>query len=439
MNMKRYIIMILGIVVPLLVMAQGAGGEIRRPTRTNTNSNTQNRPVSNSQRPTNNANLNNSAQSVPRSRDVIIQELINNMVLVGTGTYTMGATIEQKLDEWANETPAHQVTIASFYINKYEVTQEEWQAVMGNNPASFTGLKHPVEQVSWNDSQEFLKKLNSLTGRNFRLPTEAEWEYAARGGNRSNGTKYSGSENLNDVAWYNDNSNGATHDVGTKQPNELGLYDFCGNVREWCQDRFGSYNSYSQINPKGASSGSNRVYRGGSWDNTARFCRVSNRDFYTQDYKSDNLGLRLVLAGNNDNRTVDSSSSTSSRQVQDINVNLSAKIYDNPSIVLNKSKSLRLISVSINNNETVLTLSCKNDVATVGMNIDRNAYLYADGVKYALTFADGIAYSPEHTFFSERTKTFKLHFKALPLNTTRFDFVENDNSDWKMYGISLRN
>lgn len=225
----------------------------------------------------------------------VLQNLVNNMVRIEGGTFTMGATSEQSSDAHDDEKPAHQVTLSSFSIGKYEVTQEEWQAVMGSNPSHFKGAKRPVEKVSWNDCQEFIRKLNQMTGKHFRLPTEAEWEYAARGGNRSNGYKYAGSNSLGNVAWYTDNSGGETHPVGQKSPNELGLYDMSGNVWEWCQDWFGSYSSSSQTNPTGPSIGSFRVYRGGSWNYDARNCRSSIRYDITLSISDDGLGLRLAL------------------------------------------------------------------------------------------------------------------------------------------------
>ena len=217
------------------------------------------------------------------------------MIRVEGGTFTMGATSEQGSDAYDNEKPAHQVTLSSYYIGETEVTQALWQAVMGSNPSYFKGENRPVEKVSWDDCKTFISKLNSLTGRNFRLPTEAEWEFAARGGNKSQGYKYSGSNSLGNVAWYGDNSGGETHPVKTKSPNELGIYDMNGNVWEWCQDRYGSYSSSSQRDPAGPSSGSFRVNRGGSWRHIAGDCRVSRRNFYSPGSRGSNLGLRLVL------------------------------------------------------------------------------------------------------------------------------------------------
>ena len=167
---------------------------------------------------------------------------------------------------------------------------------MGNNPSYFKGDPNcPVEKVSWNDVQEYITKLNQLTGKSYRLPTEAEWEYAARGGAESKGYKYSGSHTLSYVAWYEDNSNSKTHPVGTKNPNELGIYDMSGNVYEWCSDWYGAYSSNSQTNPQGPSEGSNRVIRGGGWDSSARNCRVSIRSLDRADFRNYSLGFRLVL------------------------------------------------------------------------------------------------------------------------------------------------
>lgn len=183
------------------------------------------------------------------------------MIQVEGGLFTMGATPEQGNEADSDEKPAHQVTLSSFMIGQTEVTQELWEAVMGSNPSRFEGAKLPVEQVSWNDCQEFVTKLNALTGQHFRLPTEAEWEYAARDGSKSQGYKYSGSNNLDDVAWYGGNSGGKTHEVATKRANELGIYDMTGNVWELCQDWYGNnyYGSSPSSNPTGPSSGSSRV------------------------------------------------------------------------------------------------------------------------------------------------------------------------------------
>ena len=236
--------------------------------------------------------------STNSNRQRILQELADNMVYVQGGTFTMGATSEQGSDADDDEKPAHSVTLSSYYIGKTEVTQELWQAVMGNNPSEFKEDRKPVEMVTWDDCQAFISKLNSLTGKKFRLPTEAEWEFAARGGIKSKGYKYSGSNTLADVAWYSDNSGRTTHEVGTKNPNELGLYDMSGNVYEWCSDWFGYdyYGSSPSNNPTGPSSGTLRVNRGGGWGDDARGCGSSDRSNGFPNGCGVVLGLRLCLS-----------------------------------------------------------------------------------------------------------------------------------------------
>ena len=238
-------------------------------------------------------------------KERILHNLINNMVWVEGGTFTMGATSEQGSDALDWQKPVHQVTLSSFSIGKYEVTQEEWEAVMGSNPSKFKGAKRPVERVSWDDCQEFIRKLNALTGKRFRLPTEAEWEFAARGGNLSQGYMYAGGNSIDSVAWYNENSYNKgsnspdyeTHPVGQKQSNELGLYDMAGNVKEWCQDWYDSsyYGRSPSTNPVNNASAYGRVNRGGCRYCLAGGCRVSNRGNYAPSHRGDDLGLRLVL------------------------------------------------------------------------------------------------------------------------------------------------
>ena len=189
----------------------------------------------------------------------------------------------------------HSVIVDDFAIGKYEVTQELWETVMGGNPSKFKGPRLPVEMVSWEDCQVFIRKLNELTGVGFRLPTEAEWEFAARDGKRSLCYEYSGSGSLEEVAWYSGNSEDQTHNVGLKSPNELGLYDMSGNVWEWCSDWRDRYRISSTTNPKGPDSGTYRVDRGGSWNCDAWCCRVSIRDYAVPDCRLSSLGLRLCL------------------------------------------------------------------------------------------------------------------------------------------------
>ena len=217
------------------------------------------------------------------------------LLYVKGGTFTMGCTPEQNGDCNNDEKPTHSVTLDDYYIGKFEVTQDLWTAVMGKNPSNKKGDNLPVENVSWNDAQDFIRQLNQMTGEHFSLPTEAQWEYAARGGSKSKGYKFSGGNILGNVAWYADNSASTPHQVGTKDPNELGLYDMSGNVWEWCYDLYGNYSSESQNNPTGPTSGSVRVLRGGSWSYFAGLARVSYRLYGQPGSRFSGRGFRLVL------------------------------------------------------------------------------------------------------------------------------------------------
>ena len=258
--------------------------------------------------------------------DIFTSLSYDDMVYVEGGTFLMGAQTSSSSsanydsDADSDESPVHSVTLSSYYIGKYEVTQQLWEYVMNytgaaadgtilsavasdpwlgdSNPSSTYGKGdyYPAYYVSYEDIvNHFIPRLNKITGKTYRLPTEAEWEYAARGGNQSKGYKYSGSNTVGDVAWYAANSS-SIHQVGTKQANELGIYDMSGNVSEWCSDWYGSnyYSSSSQTNPTGPTSGSNRVLRGGSWDCNAQSCRVSNRYYYHPSDRYRMHGFRLV-------------------------------------------------------------------------------------------------------------------------------------------------
>lgn len=219
------------------------------------------------------------------------------MIHVEGGTFMMGAN-EGDTEAYGEEKPAHEVSLSEYWMGETQVTQELWQAVMGENPSEFKGdPNRPVENVSWLDCREFIQRLKNLTGKKFHMPTEAQWEFAARGGIRSKGFKYSGSHDLFDVAWYNENSKGNTHPVGERDPNELGLYDMSGNLWEWCNDWYdGDYYSNSPTsNPTGPTSGSKRVCRGGCWDNDTRSYRVSYRGCDTPTSADRYIGLRLAL------------------------------------------------------------------------------------------------------------------------------------------------
>jgi formylglycine-generating enzyme required for sulfatase activity len=221
------------------------------------------------------------------------------MVLIPAGTFMMGSLdSEKKYDQYSNEGPQHKVTISKdFYMGKYEVTQAQWQAVMGNNPSFFSGNpNNPVEGVSWNDCQPFIQKLNRMGQGTFRLPTEAEWEYAGRAGTTT--WFYWGDDpnyiQISQYAWYTDNSGVGTHEVGLKLPNAWGLFDMSGNVWEWCQDWYGSYSSNDQVDPICSTIWLARVIRGGGWMDPAGNCRSALRSNSRPDSPCDSIGFRLV-------------------------------------------------------------------------------------------------------------------------------------------------
>jgi formylglycine-generating enzyme required for sulfatase activity len=207
-------------------------------------------------------------------------------VYVKGGCYQMGESYN-----------AHEVCVDDYYIGKYEVTQAQWKAIKGNNPSSFKdcGDNCPVETVNWNDAQDFIQKLNQKTGKNYRLPTEAEWEYAARSSGKSE--KYSGGNDIDSVAWYDKNSGGKTHPVGQKKPNGLGLYDMSGNVWEWVNDWYDGdyYKNSSKNNPTGPSSGKEKVVRGGSWFNAARYAEAALWGGSVPTLRDSDKGFRLVV------------------------------------------------------------------------------------------------------------------------------------------------
>ena len=279
MDIKRIVYVLFFMLVGLTVMAQPA--RIKPPTKPQTSI-----PEKPQKRVT---------QVVKASYNdglLNVNGVLYKMTLVDGGTFQMGSN-----NGASDEKPVHSVTLNDYYIGQTEVTQALWKAVTGTNPSNWKGDDLPVEKVSWKDCQTFIAKLNQQTGQKFRLPTEAEWEYAARGGNKSKGYQYAGSNTLGDVAWYDNNSGYKTHPVATKQPNELNLYDMSGNVLEWCQDWYDEnyYKNSPSSNPTGPASGSNRVCLGGSWSNTARDCRVGYRDYAAPLRKLEWLGLRLAL------------------------------------------------------------------------------------------------------------------------------------------------
>ena len=230
----------------------------------------------------------------------LLNERVGNvsfkMIKVDGGSFMMGGTSEQKTAQ-DDEFPVHKVTLSDYYIAETEVSQALWKAVMGSNPSHFKGDNRPVEKVSWEMANDFCKRLSDMTGRTYRLPTEAQWEFAARGGNKDVKGRYAGSDNINQVACYYNTSNQTTRRVDAGVPNELGLYNMSGNVTEWCSDWYApSYQSEEQYNPAGPSSGSCHVGRGGQWGSPATNCRVSNRDNFkgNANYAQFNSGFRIV-------------------------------------------------------------------------------------------------------------------------------------------------
>lgn len=264
------------IILPLIFIACG-GDDIDEPT---------------------NSTSNNTSNNIQDTTIVTVHRVSFKMIKVHGGTFTMGATSEQGNDANSDEKPAHQVTLSDYYIGQTEVTQALWDAVMDNNPSHFTGdMNRPVENVSYGDCQTFISKLNKLTDKTFRMPTEAEWEFAARGGIKSQSYKYAGSNDIKEVAWYKDNAGDKPHPVATKKANELGLYDMSGNVSEWCRDKYSSYSSDPQTNPTNYYSGYYLVYRGGDYVNRDYTCRVSSRHYASNPSNNAcfNIGIRLAL------------------------------------------------------------------------------------------------------------------------------------------------
>lgn len=246
------------------------------------------------------------AEEVTPEQKKTILAILQNMVSVEGGTFMMGAQNTDNsnhnydADAAQDESPVHQVTLRDFYIDKYVVTQKEWTILMGTNSkwTSNFGLGDdiPAYYISYNDAIAFINKINSLTGLGFRLPTEAEWEFAARGGNDTHGYKYSGSNELEDVGWYSGNSGNIIHNVGIKQANELGIYDMSGNLWEWCSDYYGDYSENPQSNPIGSYFGTKRVLRGGSFAYTPNHCRNAVRDSSLPQIQSFSNGFRLVIS-----------------------------------------------------------------------------------------------------------------------------------------------
>jgi len=235
---------------------------------------------------------------------IVVRNLVANMVSVSGGTFRMGAqNSDPQSDNYDteardNENPVHEVTLSNYYIGKFEITQREWRTIMGDEldwPEQYgRGDDFPAYNVSRTEALRFVERLSAMTRLPFRLPTEAQWEYAARGGNRSLHLRYSGSNDVDEVAWHKENANGTLHPVGGKLPNELGLHDMSGSLWEWCLDTYGQYPSTPQTDPL-ADSGSLFVLRGGAWTYFPTYCRVTCRDSYSGDDASVSVGFRVAM------------------------------------------------------------------------------------------------------------------------------------------------
>ena len=237
------------------------------------------------------------AEDLKLKQQNTVRLIMSNMVTIQGGTFVMGCRSGRDGTGFNDEYPAHEVTLSSFQLCRFQVTQREWEAIMGQNRSKFKGEMLPVVNVSWHDCHQFIQRLNEISGQQFRLPTEAEWEYAARGGQKSMGTLYSGSDILDQVAWYARNSDHqGPHPVGHKSPNELDLYDMTGNVHEWCQDETYSYKSTPETNPCHEGVGGRRVTRGGCWLNGIGFMRISQRNYDSEAMRTSTIGLRLAMS-----------------------------------------------------------------------------------------------------------------------------------------------
>lgn len=356
----------------------------------------------------------------PTTETFTVNGVSFTMVLVEGGTFTMGATPEQGSDVQDKEKPVHEVTLSNYCIGETEVTQALWVAVMGDNPSPtpYSGdMQHPVIRVSWYDCQEFISKLNEITGKTFRLPTEAEWEYAARGGNQSHGYKYAGSNQVSEVAWCKANSNSMIHPVATKAPNELGLYDLSGNVFEWCQDFYGSYSSDTQTDPVGPTTGSVRIFRGGSWNDIYWYCRVSCRESNGPYIINDCLGLRLAL-------DTDSTKFRLSKTVVEVENGECLSID-----ILNGSGSYTIYSDST----TIVKSDIKGEqLVLIGMNEGKTTVIVKDNITQAQSVITAIVKALETETYTITGYNYTATFTMVKVHGGTFIMgaQEEDSDDW---------
>ena len=360
-----------------------------------------------------------------KSESFTVGNVTFKMIVISSNrSFKMGATIEQREEAMPDEFPEHSVNLSEFALGETEVTQGLWRAVMGDNPSLFQvkgpgGEELPVERVSYDDCLRFISKLNSLTGKQFRLPTEAEWECAARGGTNA---LYAGS-GAPSVAWYVENSQSRPHKVrengwGSEFAQISGLYNLSGNVAEWCSDWKGPYSEATQSNPKGPSSGTERICRGGGWSDVAWRCRTSSRSSHAPSYKASDLGFRLAMS-----------------------MTPTVAFYRNP-IVHGEKKAgtLELVSVELTEKSTVLSCSWLGGNSGSNCYLDRAAFLRdrATGKTYPITDVQGITFGPEKTYVGDRRFYFSLIFPPIPKGATAIDFIENSSSTWNMTDIELK-
>jgi len=386
------------------------------------------------------------------------------MVYVEKGSFWMGAQNRdrngQNYDPAAGpfEGPVHKVTLSSYYIGEFEVTQKLWKAVMGNNPSKWqgnnldfhtgreSGDNRPVENVSWFDCQNFINKLNELTGEHFRMPTEAEWEFAARGGNDSENTRYSGSNDINEVAYYTNNSSTPNRTQSNNdhlERNELDIVNMSGNVREWVSDWAGDYPGTDVTNPQGPDGGEFKICRGGCFRSNADECTVWKRFGFIpniSNYQTIEVGLRLALSADDEDEDEEEEEEEEEESMNTEESLPADRIINNPAVNYTGVNNIKINKVHLTPEYTAVEITYTNLYQSNSCSFDKRGHITANGVDYTLTRAEGIAIYPNKTEIQGKgaTLTFTLYFPAIPAETTSFDLIESESSKWKWYGISVK-
>lgn len=355
-------------------------------------------------------------------KDFNVKNVTFSMYPVSSQTITLGATEEQGLDAETDEFPAHEVFLSGYYIGKTEVTQALWKAVMGDNPSFFPGDQFPVESVSYQDCQTFIRRLNQLTGQQFRLPTEAEWECAARGGLLAEMTKYGtqhASHSLGSYAWYSENSERSPHEVEKKVSNHLYLNDMPGNVAEWCSDWKGPYPEGKVTDPRGPQTGTERICRGGAWCDPEWRCRTSSRMAHEPTYKGSDVGFRLAMTLPYYLLTLKNPEIRGQHQIQELQITL----------------------ITLTDDETRIDFTFYNERRWWGPQVNSKACLVdtRTGRQYELREAHGIyTKANDHYFNGGTVVKFTLVFPPLPHDVRSVDFIERENGRWNLGDIRLR-